>query len=145
MTYRERIKQDEGFSLMVYLDSEENPTCGWGHCFFESPRPAPGTVFSKEQCEEFFEEDMDSVEREYYIELEGRFCIANLDLVRRGVIKNMLFNLGFPKLVGFRRMWDAIERKMWQWAAIEMLDSRWATQVKGRAIRLAKMMEFGKE
>lgn len=144
MNYRERIKQDEGFRQMVYLDTEGVPTVGWGHAFFENPRPAIGSIFSKKQCEEFFEEDMDSVEREYYTELEPKFNLKNLDSVRRGVLKNMLFNLGLRKLLGFRRMWEAIVRGMAQWAAIEMLDSKWATQVKGRAKRLAEMMEFGK-
>lgn len=144
MNYRERIKQDEGFRSMVYLDTEGVRTVGYGHAFFESPRPAVGTIFSKEQCDEFFEEDMNLVERWYYFRLEPKFDLLDLDPVRRGVLKNMLFNLGLRKLLGFKRMWEAIRRGMFQWAAVEMLDSRWATQVKGRATRLAKMMEFGK-
>jgi lysozyme len=56
---------------------------------------------------------------------------------------DMGFNLGVPRLMKFKRMWEAIEREDFEWAASEMLNSRWANQVGGRADRLAKVMEDG--
>jgi lysozyme len=40
-------------------------------------------------------------------------------------------------------MWEAIEKVDFQWAGEEMLDSRWAKQVKGRATHLAEVMRTG--
>lgn len=143
MQYQELIKQHEGFSSMVYLDTEGVPTVGWGHAFLESPRPAPGEVFSLEQCEELFEDDIHLVEREYYQVIESKQRIEGLDGVRRGVLKNMLFNLGLPKLSKFTKMWRAIRLKDWEVASREMLDSRWARQVGNRAKQLSEMMRTG--
>jgi lysozyme len=143
MNYRDLIKEHEGFREMVYLDTEGVPTVGWGHAFFESPAPAVGNVFSFEQCEELFEEDIHLVEREYYRIVEPIQKIEGLDFVRRGVLKNMLFNLGLPKLSKFTKMWRAIRLKDWEKAAEEMLDSKWARQVGRRAIQLSEMMRKG--
>ena len=40
-------------------------------------------------------------------------------------------------------MWSAIHRKDYDRAADEMLDSRWAKQVKSRATRLSDIMRTG--
>ena len=55
----------------------------------------------------------------------------------QGVLVNMHFNLGMPTLRKFRNMLDALERKEYNRAAEEMLDSNWADQVGNRAIELA--------
>ena len=52
----------------------------------------------------------------------------------------MAFNLGETRLRGFRKMWAALEEGNYATAAAEMLDSKWATQVKGRARDLAQLM-----
>ena len=48
-----------------------------------------------------------------------------------------------PRLKLFKNMWSAIHRKDYERAADEMLDSRWAEQVKGRATRLSDIMRTG--
>ena len=40
-------------------------------------------------------------------------------------------------------MWAAIHRRDYNAAADEMLDSKWAEQVKGRATRLSNIMRTG--
>lgn len=62
---------------------------------------------------------------------------------RQCVLVNMAFNLGLPGLLKFSSMIGALSSKDYAHAAREMLNSRWATQVKGRAERLAKIMETG--
>ena len=59
------------------------------------------------------------------------------------VCVNMAFNLGMPRLNKFKKMWSAIEDEDYDHAAVEMLDSRWASQVKGRATKLANAMHNG--
>lgn len=67
-----------------------------------------------------------------------------LDTVRRQVLVNMCFNLGWPRLRGFVRTLSAIRRGDYAAAAAGMRDSLWAKQVGARAERLARMMETGK-
>ncbi len=68
-----------------------------------------------------------------------------LSPLRQQVLVNMAFNLGLPRLQHFRRMLTAIEQGHYSRAAAEMLDSRWARQVKGRATELARWMRTGNQ
>ncbi|KVM70117.1 lysozyme [Burkholderia ubonensis] len=65
-----------------------------------------------------------------------------LDSVRQRVMMNMAFNMQ-AKLLGFRNFLAAAQRRDWNTAAAEMLDSVWARQVGARATRLAAMMRSG--
>jgi len=56
---------------------------------------------------------------------------------------DMAFNMGVPRLCKFQKMWNAIHEEKYDVAAKEMLDSRWANQVKSRAIKLANAMHNG--
>ena len=141
--YRDLIKIHEGFKHYVYLDTEGNETVGWGHCFFGENKPKVGKIYSNAECADFFDEDMQFVERDY-IFLEDEFALKKIGPVRRAVLKNMLFNLGHVRLLGFKRMFTALDREDYSGAAAEMLDSKWAGQVKSRAKMLARMMETGK-
>jgi len=69
--------------------------------------------------------------------------VQGLDEVRLAALVDMAFNLGVPRLMGFRRMLAAARAGDWQTAAREMLDSRWAAQVGSRAVELAHMMRTG--
>ena len=66
-----------------------------------------------------------------------------LDPVRKTVLQDMLFNMGWPVLSQFKNTLGCIERGEYEKAAVAMLQSKWATQVGNRAKRLAKMMQFG--
>ncbi len=57
---------------------------------------------------------------------------------QRGLI-NMAFNLGLPRLMGFRKMLAALEAGDGQRASIEALSSKWARQVGTRAERIATL------
>lgn len=67
-----------------------------------------------------------------------------LNVARQDVILSMIFNLGFAGFSKFKRTISAVEQGHYLVASTEMLDSRWATQVKGRAIELATMMQTGR-
>ena len=70
--------------------------------------------------------------------------IAKLvDSIRQLVLMDMAFNMGVPRLCKFIKMWAALEQYDYTKAAEEMLDSRWAKQVKTRATRLAHSMQHG--
>jgi lysozyme len=66
-----------------------------------------------------------------------------LDETRQGVLLNMAFNMGVPKLMGFKRALSAMKIGDYNRAGSEMLDSQWARQVRGRAAELARQMVLG--
>lgn len=62
---------------------------------------------------------------------------------RQDVFVNMAYNLGVSGFLGFHGMLGCAEAGDYDGAAAHMLDSKWATQVKGRASRLADIMKIG--
>lgn len=64
--------------------------------------------------------------------------------VRQDVLANMAYNLGLPRLMGFKRALAAMEMGRYAVAAAEMLDSTWSRQVGDRAQRLAAQMRTGR-
>jgi lysozyme len=56
---------------------------------------------------------------------------------------DMAFNMGVPRLRKFTKMWNAVHENKFDIAAKEMLDSRWAIQVKSRSTKLAHAMHHG--
>ena len=68
-----------------------------------------------------------------------------LSEIRQLVLADMAFNVGLPKLKGFRKALQAMQEARWDDAATEMLDSMWARQVGPRALRLAQMMRTDTE
>lgn len=67
----------------------------------------------------------------------------SLNEVRQEVLVNMMFNMGYTKLAGFKKMIAAVLSSDWARAAQQMLDSKWADQVGERADRLAAAMRKG--
>ena len=84
--------------------------------------------------------DVQIVEEEL---LRAHPCVDRLDSVRQLVLIDMAFNLGVPRLCKFKNMWAAIHDDDFATASKEMLDSRWANQVKSRATKLANAMHNG--
>ena len=70
-------------------------------------------------------------------------CVEDLDAVRQLVLMDMAFNMGVPRLCKFVKMWNAIHEEDYASAGKEMLDSRWANQVKSRSTKLAHAMHHG--
>ena len=131
----EMLKRHEGLRLDVYRDSLGNKTIGYGH-LIQGPH-----LIDKDMAERLLRYDMHlAVDAFFTLPTEIRI---NLNENRRRVLMNMIFNLGLPKLLGFKKMLKAIENDDYDGAADEMLDSRWAKQVRGRAIELADIMRRG--
>ena len=86
------------------------------------------------------ENDVQIVEEEL---LRTHPCVDSLDSVRQLVLVDMAFNMGVPRLCKFKKMWAAVHEGDFPTASREMLDSRWAVQVKGRSHKLAHAMHHG--
>lgn len=69
--------------------------------------------------------------------------VRELDSVRHAVLLDMAYNMGVSKLLGFKKTLAYTRNGDWEGAASEMLDSDWALQVKGRALKLSNRMRLG--
>ena len=67
----------------------------------------------------------------------------NLTQRRKDVIINMVFNLGLDGFKLFRKTIFKLNKGDFEGAAVEMLNSKWATQVGLRARFLAEQMRLG--
>lgn len=135
----EELRRDEGVRDSPYLDSEGIKTVGVGHNLEAHPLELSYPL-TNEQVNQILADDLVRV----FSGLDRKIgWWRNLSYARQRVLANMAFNLGVDGLLGFRRMILAVDRGHYDQAAREMLNSKWATQVFGRAVRLAKMMAKG--
>ena len=133
---REQLKIDEGVKYEIYKDHLGYPTFGIGHLITENDpehgKP-DGTEISEDRVNEIFETDVAKFVS------EAKILFPDLDElpdVAQQVIVNMAFNMGRPRLSKFKNFIAGVNDRDWTKAAEEMMDSRWATQVGDRAIRL---------
>ena len=70
--------------------------------------------------------------------------VINLDRTRYDVLVNMAFNMGINGLLTFKNTLELVKEGKYKEASQTMLQSKWARQVKGRALELSKQMETGK-
>lgn len=133
---KKALMRDEGFVPHAYKDSLGYLTIGYGFLIDEKLKAEiPKTVA------DFW---LDYEIRQVTIALTREFAwFDDLDYVRQDVLINMCFNLGITRLKTFKKTIALIGKKQYKEASVEMLNSVWATQVKGRATRLAKEMETG--
>ncbi len=68
------------------------------------------------------------------------FHLLNED--RQIILIDMAF-MGWKKFLGFKEMLTALADRNYERAALEMLDSKWAEEVKDRAVQLAEGMKTG--
>lgn len=78
-----------------------------------------------------------------YDELNVFSWFSDLDQVRQEALVDMLFNLGLPTFLEFKKTLKFVAEGKYSQAAEEMLRSKWANQVGDRAKELAYMMDTG--
>jgi lysozyme len=136
----EELKVDEGCVYEIYEDHLGYATFGIGHLVKETDeeyKQPLGTSVSEERVTKCFNEDIDTVCEELDKKLPWW---KNLPENKQRILANMCFNLGYPRLSGFKNFLSALEFEDWGTAAVEMMDSRWAEQVGARAVRLKDRM-----
>lgn len=139
VAYLERLKVKEGTVTrhgrhIPYTDSVGKLTIGWG-------RNLTDRGLSDAEAELLLANDI----ADHWHETERAFpWFQRLDPIRQEVIAEMAFNMGVPTLRTFRHTLKAVEDGRYDDAAKGMLASKWARQVKGRAVELASMMRTGK-
>ena len=142
---REQVQKqlaiDEGIVHEVYLDHLGYATFGIGHLITDhDPEQGcdVGTPISEERVTQAFHADLDIAIGE---------CKVLYDLWEtypgevQEILVNMMFNLGRPRLSGFKNFKKAVDSGDWKTAGIEGRDSKWYRQVGNRAERLMVRME----
>ncbi len=135
MNVRQLIEMHEGRVAHAYPDSLGYLTIGIGHLIDERK----GGRLPDSIIDALFEHDFHEHANELFALLPWA---KDLDPVRQAVLIDMYFNLR-RKLLGFKETLRHFEAGRWDAAADAMLDSKWAAQVKTRAIRLALMVRTG--
>lgn len=130
---RGQLTLHEGLRLMPYLDTVGKTTIGVGRNL---------TDVGITNSEAMLMLDNDIIRSMSDLDHQFQWW-RDLDDVRQMVLVDMCFNLGIGGLSKFVNTMRAVERADWDAAANGMLASKWAKQVKGRAIKLAKMMRTG--
>lgn len=125
-------KRFEGLRVLPYECPTGHLTIGYGHNLENGITP--------EMAEFILKRDLETAERA----VKDKFAWwYKLDEARQFVLLDMAFNMGLARLCTFKKMLAAVECGDYANAAKEMLDSRWALQVKTRAVKLAEMMKTG--
>ena len=132
MTFIDELKDSEGFRGMPYDGPSRQPdhwlrhaashlTCG-GRAAAEAPPRG-----------------LDRAARQgppgarHRARHTSRWCLAGAP--------RHAYNMGVPRLMGFKRMLAAVERGDWPRAKVEALDSKWAEQVPNRAAKVVRGFE----
>lgn len=127
----DEIKQDEGLRLKPYLCTADKLTIGYG-------RNLEDKGITEAEADYLLANDILSVTHQ----LRKRVPFFDrLEPFAQEVLINMAFNLGISGLLTFKKMFTALEIGHYERAATEMLDSRYARQVGGRAVRLSKKLK----
>ena len=117
--------------------SGEPWTIGYGHC---GPEVHEGLVWTLQQARDALKADI--AKAVAALDANAPWW-RSLSDPRQDALANMAFNLGWTRLSGFKNTLAAMKRGDFEAAAQGMLASKWASQVKGRAKRLAEQMRTG--
>jgi|TARA_Y100000052_G_C2929963_1_gene73744 lysozyme len=142
----DQLKRHEGVRLAVYDDAtgkpihagdtlKGHPTIGVGRLLTD----ARGLTTA--EIEMLLANDIDVVIDELNREVPWW---NEMNEARQAVMINLCFNLGWPRLSGFKNMLAACEKGLYEKAADEMQDSNWYDQVGLRGVELVDQMRTGR-
>lgn len=122
------LKGEEGYRRHPYPDTGDTLAIGYGHnlhCRGLSQRQAAWLL--ADTLQEL---------REALVQRRPDTW-ARMSAGRQAALLEMAYQLGVDGVLGFVRMWQALERGQWRKAAAEMRDSKWARDdTPGRAERV---------
>ena len=143
-----QVKESEGLRLSAYWCPSGALTVGYGHNCDASPVDGvekAGDRISRSEAESLFCKDLTNA---VWQVREALPWATTLTAPRQAVLYDMAFNMGLgipgrSGLLSFLNTLHRVETGDYAGAAHGMLASKWARQVKLRAVRLAGQMEQG--
>ncbi len=130
---KQDLMRDEGCRLKPYTDTVGKVTIGVG-------RNLDDVGISSAEADMMLNNDIGNVISSLDMALP---VWKGLSDARQRALANMCFNLGLHGLLDFKGMLDAIRAGEFDEAAKQCLNSKWATQVGGRAQRIAMLLSTG--
>jgi lysozyme len=147
----DQLKRHEAFRARKYYCSAGFLTIGYGYNLEGNYLRLPEYELQvlkqdgikQSRAEELLKAVVASVERDLYKALPW---IVRLNEARQAVLINMAYNLkgNVSGLLKFKRTLALIEHGDYDNAADAMMQSKWADDVKSRAVELSKQMRTGK-
>jgi lysozyme len=123
------IKQHEGLRLKPYHCTADKLTIGYG-------RNLEDRGITNDEAEYMLRNDIQLC----YQELDCFSWFKDLDEPRQYALVDLCFNMGLPVLLKFRKALAAMAEGLYDKAADEFLDSKWAKQVgEARSKKLRKL------
>jgi lysozyme len=132
----ETLKRHEGVKAFAYQCTADKTTIGVGRCVDEDG----GIGLSDDEIEYLLLNDIERCDAELGNAYDW---YRSLTKPRRDAMINLCFNLGLTRLRGFVKALEAMSRGQYDVAADEFMDSRWATQVGGRAVEVTELIRTG--
>jgi lysozyme len=126
------LQRHEGLRLKPYLCTADKLTIGYG-------RNLEDMGISEGEATYLLQTDIDRC----YSELKVFNWFHELDQIRQEALVSMLFNLGLPRFLSFKKMIARLIAKEYSQAAEEIINSLYARQVGERANELAYMIDRG--
>lgn len=142
----QQLATDEGFRAEPYIDTEGYLTVGFGTCIAQTgPIPFdPVLKISEETGMYLMRNKLFSLLKEME---SSWWWFETAPMGAQTVLLNMAYNLGVPRLKGFKKTLGFISRGEYAKAADEMLinsagdgPSEWYTEVGARAKRLSERL-----
>ena len=139
----ELVKEAEGFSAVQYYCPSNRLTQGYGRNLEVHPLSdeekaelnEDGSV-SKEVAEKWALKELNECE----YKLSQNIIYQKQTEVRKAVLLDMCFNIGYTGLMKFKKMWIALGERDYLSASREMKDSSWYVQVGTRGKRNVEIM-----
>ena len=130
------LRQEEGYRRFAYEDSVGFATVAIGRCIAEGH----GYGIDEDEAMWLLGRDIERVAKD----CEGAFNFWNdvSNNIRETLIM-LVFQMGLAGVQRFSKMLHAIETADWPESAVQLLDSRFATQTPARAKRMAKRLARG--
>ena len=132
----EILRKHEGVETHAYVDTVGKVTIGVGRNIDKNG----GLGLSQQEIDYLLSGDVKRVEAELS---QAFIWYDDLDDARKDAMMDMAFNMGLPRLRKFKRALAAMSARLYEIAAVEFLDSRWAKQVGHRAITISEMIRTG--
>jgi len=127
------LMRDEGVRLKPYVDTVGKWTIGVG-------RNLTDRGILRSEAEVMLRNDIAIVADDLDVNVPWW---RTLSPNRQLALANMTFNMGWPRLSGFKVMLAALEHGDFESAATECLNSKWAAQVGERATRISDLIKEG--
>lgn len=139
------IKKEEGYSAVPYLCSERYVTIGYGTKLHKDKDLDPRDfcfAVNQEQADIWLEQ---TIKLDILKLQSGPHAdtFNGLNAARQAILVSMCYQMGIKGVYKFRNMWKELSMARYSLAAVEMLDSKWASQTSIRANRHSNQMRYG--